>query len=111
MKEGRQRLDKWLWFARFAKSRALAARLVEDGHVRINGTRTTLPAKGLAVGDVLTVAAAHATVILRVLDLGTHRGPAPVARLLYADLAAGGDGAPAEAPGSARPVDPPPASL
>ena len=108
MKEGRQRLDKWLWFARFAKSRALAARLVEDGHVRLNGTRTTLPAKGLAVGDVLTVAAAHATIILRVLDLGTHRGSAPVARLLYADLAAGGDEA--SAPLSGEP-DPPLESL
>ncbi|MCJ2038674.1 RNA-binding S4 domain-containing protein [Methylobacterium sp. J-059] len=93
MKEGRQRLDKWLWFARVAKSRSLAARLVEDGHVRLNGTRTTLPAKGLAVGDVLTVAAAHTTIIVRVVDLGTRRGSAEVARRLYADLSAGGEAA------------------
>lgn len=100
MKEGRQRLDKWLWFARFAKSRSLAARLVEDGHVRLNGTRTTAPARGLAVGDVLTVAAAHATVILRVVDLGTRRGSAEVARGLYADLAAGGEASPQAQPQS-----------
>lgn len=89
MKEGRQRLDKWLWFARFAKSRSLAARLVEAGHVRIGGMRATVPAKAIAVGDVVTVAAAHGTAVLQVADLGTRRGSATEARGLYRDLAAG----------------------
>ncbi|MGU3538928.1 RNA-binding S4 domain-containing protein [Methylobacterium sp. A54F] len=86
----RQRLDKWLWFARFAKTRTLAARLVTEGRVRINGRRAEAPAKGLAVGDVVTVAAAHVTAVLRVVDLGTRRGPAPEARRLYAELSQDG---------------------
>ncbi|GJE60894.1 RNA-binding S4 domain-containing protein [Methylobacterium trifolii] len=93
MKDGRCRLDKWLWFARFARTRSLAARLVEGGHVRVNGARTDNPAKGVAMGDVLTVAAEHGTAVVRVADLGERRGPAAQARRLYADLSAG-DGAP-----------------
>jgi ribosome-associated heat shock protein Hsp15 len=89
MKAERQRLDKWLWFARFAKTRSLAARLGADGHVRVNGKRAEAAAKGLLVGDVLTVAAAHGTALVRVADLGERRGPAPEARLLYVDLSAG----------------------
>lgn len=88
MKPDRQRLDKWLWFARFAKSRSLAARLVTDGFVRLNGIRVENAAKGIACGDVLTVAAEHGTATVRVIDLGERRGPAPEARLLYTDLSA-----------------------
>lgn len=83
MREGRQRLDKWLWYARFARTRTLAARLVASGHVRVNGQRAEDPAKALAVGDVVTVAAPHTTAVVRVLDLGERRGPAPEARRLY----------------------------
>ena len=86
MREGRQRLDKWLWFARFARTRSLAARLAADGYVRLNGMRASDPAKGVGVGDVVTVAAPHATLAVRVEDLGTRRGPAPEARRLYAIL-------------------------
>jgi ribosome-associated heat shock protein Hsp15 len=89
MKPGRQRLDKWLWFARFARTRSLAARLVTDGHVRVNGKRAETSAKAVGLGDVVTVAAAHATVAARVLDLGERRGPAPEAQALYEVL---GDG-------------------
>ncbi|MCE4222844.1 RNA-binding S4 domain-containing protein [Methylobacterium sp. C25] len=86
MNPGRQRLDKWLWFARFAKTRSLAARLVTDGHVRINGKRAEAASKGVAIGDILTVAAAHGTALIRVRDLGERRGPAPEACLLYEDV-------------------------
>ncbi|MBX9930485.1 MAG: RNA-binding S4 domain-containing protein [Methylobacterium sp.] len=86
MKDDRQRIDKWLWFARFAKSRSLAARLVTDGFVRLNGVRIESAAKAIACGDVLTVAALHGTATVRVLDLGERRGPAAEARLLYEDL-------------------------
>jgi ribosome-associated heat shock protein Hsp15 len=86
MREGRQRLDKWLWFARLAKSRTLAAKLVGDGFVRVNGQRAETPAKGVAVGDVLTVALARTTAVVRVEGLGTRRGPAPEARRLYSEL-------------------------
>ena len=87
MREDRQRLDKWLWFARFAKSRTLAAKLVTDGFVRVNGLRADSAAKAVAVGDVLTIAAPSTTSLIRVEALGIRRGPAPEARLLYAEVA------------------------
>ena len=65
MREDRQRLDKWLWFARFAKTRPAAVRLVEDGHVRVEGRRIENVAHGLKPGDVLTLALPHATVVVR----------------------------------------------
>lgn len=83
-----QRLDKWLWFARIIKSRTLAARLVSEGHVRINGLRTDQPAKLISPGDVLTIALERQTLVLKVLDPGTRRGPYAEARKLYDDLAA-----------------------
>ena len=86
MREDRQRLDKWLWFARFAKTRTLAAKLVTSGFVRINGQKVENAAKALAVGDVITLALARTTLVLRVEDLGQRRGPAPEARQLYAEL-------------------------
>jgi ribosome-associated heat shock protein Hsp15 len=89
MREDRQRLDKWLWFARFAKTRSLASKLVTEGFVRLNGQRVENPAKALAVGDVLTVAAHHTTAVVRVEALGERRGPAPEARRLYSEVAAG----------------------
>ena len=86
MREDRQRLDKWLWFARFAKTRSLAAKLVTDGFVRVNGGRVENAAKGVAVGDVLTVAVARTTAVVRIEALGARRGPAPEARTLYREL-------------------------
>ncbi len=88
MEAGRQRLDKWLWFARVVKTRSLAARLVGDGHVRVNGVRATVPARTLQPGDVLTVALERQVRVLRVVAGGERRGPFPEARLLYEDLAA-----------------------
>jgi ribosome-associated heat shock protein Hsp15 len=87
MREDRQRLDKWLWFARFAKTRTLAAKLVTDGFVRVNGQRVETAAKAVAVGDVLTIAVARTTALVRVEALGARRGPAPEARLLYTEVA------------------------
>ncbi|WP_262028469.1 RNA-binding S4 domain-containing protein [Microvirga sp. Mcv34] len=86
MREDRQRLDKWLWFARFAKTRTLAAKLVTGGFVRLNGQRTDNAAKAVAVGDVITLALARTTLVIRVESLGDRRGPAPEARQLYIDL-------------------------
>ena len=83
------RLDKWLWQARFCKSRALAARLIADGAVRVNAVRVTKPATTVRVGDGLSFAQGGVVRAIRVLALGTRRGPAPEARLLYADLDAG----------------------
>lgn len=86
MRENRQRLDKWLWFARFAKTRTLASKLVASGFVRLNGQRTDNAAKAVAIGDVITIALARATLVVRVESLGERRGPAPEARQLYMEL-------------------------
>jgi ribosome-associated heat shock protein Hsp15 len=86
MREDRLRLDKWLWFARFAKSRTLAAKMVASGYVRVNGQRIDNAAKGVAVGDVVTIALPRATLVVRIEGLGQRRGPATEARLLYLDL-------------------------
>ena len=91
MREHRQRLDKWLCFARFARTRPAAVRLVEDGHVRIAGRRAENPAQGLKLGDVLTLALPHATVVVRILAFAERRAPFETARLLYERLDEGGD--------------------
>ena len=70
MRDDRQRLDKWLWFARFARTRPAAVRLVEDGHVRIASKRVENPALGVKPGDVLTLALPHATLVVRVTAFG-----------------------------------------
>jgi ribosome-associated heat shock protein Hsp15 len=90
LRADRQRLDKWLWFARFARTRTLAAKLVASGHVRVNGVRSVDPAKALALGDVVTVAAAHGTAVVRVLGLGERRGSAPDAQQLYESVSGEG---------------------
>lgn len=80
------RLDKWLWQARFVKSRALAADLIEAGSVRVNGTRVTRPGRDILAGDVLTFPMGPRIRVVRVLALGLRRGPAPEAQALYFDL-------------------------
>jgi ribosome-associated heat shock protein Hsp15 len=80
------RLDKWLWQARFCKSRALAAKLIAEGVVRVNAERVQKPATALRVGDGVSFAVGGRVRVIRVLALGTRRGPAAEARLLYADL-------------------------
>ena len=86
-KRDRQRLDKWLWFARVVKTRSLAARLVEAGHVRVNGTHCLNPARALGPDDVLTIALERQVRVLRVVATGQRRGPFEEARLLFQDLA------------------------
>ncbi|HMQ95041.1 MAG TPA: RNA-binding S4 domain-containing protein [Amaricoccus sp.] len=83
---GSIRLDKWLWQARFAKSRSRAAALVESGAVRLNSARVVKPATPVRIGDGLSFALAGRVHVLRVRALGTRRGPAPEARGLYRDL-------------------------
>ncbi len=80
------RLDKWLWQARFVKSRSLAAKLVETAGIRVNGQRIAKPADAVGAGDVLTFALGKRVIVARILALGTRRGPAPEARALYEDL-------------------------
>lgn len=84
-----QRLDKWLWHARFARTRTAAARLVADGHVRINAKRELACAKRVRPGDVLTLSLGRDVLVVRLRDFADRRGPAPHARLLYETI---GDG-------------------
>ena len=81
-----QRLDKWLWCARFMKARSDCARLVAGGLVRINRQPTDKPHARLRPGDVITLPLRGDVRVLRVLALATRRGPAPEARLLYEEL-------------------------
>lgn len=82
----RIRLDKWLWHARFFKTRSLAAKVVSETGLRVNGTRVSKPSRVVAPGDVLTFMAGRRVRIVKVLDVGTRRGPAPEAQALYDDL-------------------------
>lgn len=79
------RLDKWLWQARFVKSRSLAAKLIEGG-MRVNSLRIAKPSYAVGAGDVLTFALGARVRVVRIVDLGTRRGPAPEAQALYEDL-------------------------
>ena len=81
------RLDKWLWHARFAKTRVLAARLCESGRVRLGGELVSKPHRLVRVGDVLTFPAGGHIRTVRVAALGMRRGPAAEAQRLYEDLA------------------------
>ncbi len=84
--EKRLRLDKWLWFARVVRTRALAQELASGGHVRVNGQRTDSSAKPVRVGDVLTIALPSRVRVLKVLDVAERRGPASEAETLYEEL-------------------------
>jgi ribosome-associated heat shock protein Hsp15 len=81
-----QRLDKWLWCARFMKVRAACARWVAEGSVRINRQPTDKPHARVRPGDVLTLPAPDGVRVIRVLALAARRGPAPEARQLYAEI-------------------------
>lgn len=84
--EERQRIDKWLFFARVVKSRSLAAKLVSGGGVRINKDKIDQPSQGVKPGDVLTITLDRRILVYRVLSGGTRRGPAEEARILYEDI-------------------------
>lgn len=78
-----QRVDKWLWHARMARTRTLAAKLVSEGHVRLDSRRVTDPSKKVRAGDILTLALAHTTIVVEVEGFADRRGPAPEAQRLY----------------------------
>ena len=86
MEAERQRIDKWLCYARVVKTRSLAARLVEEGHVRVNGTRSASSAKLVGTGDVLTIALERQVRVLRIVGTGERRGPYCEASRLFEEL-------------------------
>ena len=98
------RLDKWLWQARFFRTRGLAAAAVTAGHVRLNGARAVKPAAAVRAGDVLTFVQGGRVRLVRVAELGLRRGPAAEAQTLYDDLDAP---RPSAAAPSAGPDTPP----
>lgn len=77
------RIDKWLWFARFFKSRSLAAQVVEAGEVRMNGQVVAKVAQAVRPGDELVFPTGRRLRRVTVLALGERRGPAPEAQTLY----------------------------
>lgn len=80
------RVDKWLWQARFFKTRSLAAELVITGRLRINGEHATKPSQAVRPGDVLTFPQGRRVRVIRIAALGLRRGPATEAQALYTDL-------------------------
>jgi ribosome-associated heat shock protein Hsp15 len=84
--DDRIRIDKWLWFARLAKTRTIAQKLAVSGRVRVNRHKNDNAARPVKVGDVLTIAFDSGVRVLRVAAVGARRGPAKEARLLYEDL-------------------------
>ena len=80
------RVDKWLWHARFFKSRGLAGELAGSGRLRVNGDRVDKPAQSVRPGDVLTFPKAGHIRVIQIDAIGTRRGPAPEAATLYEDL-------------------------
>lgn len=103
-----QRIDKWLWHARIARTRTLSAALVTGGHVRLNRVRVTKPGHTVRAGDVVTVGLRGRVLVLRIEALAERRGSAEAARALYTDLSPPplprepGDGA--RAAGAGRPT-------
>ena len=83
----RLRLDKWLWAARFFKTRALAVEAIDKHRVRVNGAHVK-PARELRAGDELEIAQGPVLRTVKVLGISAQRGPAPQAALLYAETEA-----------------------
>lgn len=84
--EDRRRIDKWLWYARLARTRTAAQALAVSGRVRVNSEKNQSASRPLKAGDVLTVALDSGVRVLKIVELGERRGPASEARLLYEDL-------------------------
>lgn len=80
------RVDKWLWHARFFKTRSLAAKVVADGKVRVDSTPISKPSRSVTPGNVLTFPQGKIIRVIQIDAIGTRRGPAPEAQALYTDL-------------------------
>ena len=80
------RVDKYLWFARFFKTRSLDTKRANGGRIRINGNKIKKSSDTVRIGDILTFAQGNEIRVIRVLNLGTRRGPAQEAQSLYEDI-------------------------
>lgn len=86
MTEEKMRLDKWLWHARFVKTRSLAQTLLTGGKVRVNGEKQDKASVKVRVGYELAFLAHERLYSIRVLKLSERRGPASDAQLLYEEI-------------------------
>lgn len=102
----RIRIDKWLWHARFFKTRGLATKVVAAGHVRVNSEKIARASHLVGPGDVLTFAQAGRVRIVKVIATSTRRGPAPEAQALYEDQTPAQENVPSgpSAAGKGRPT-------
>ncbi|WP_105403826.1 RNA-binding S4 domain-containing protein [Neorhizobium sp. T7_12] len=82
----RQRIDKWLFFARMAKSRSIAQDLIRSNHVRVNGDLVSQPSSQVKPGDRIDLKLERRDLVLVVKAGGERRGPFEEARLLYEDI-------------------------
>ncbi|MEH6525854.1 MAG: RNA-binding S4 domain-containing protein [Sneathiella sp.] len=80
------RVDKWLWFARFFKSRNIATKLVQARKLRINSVPVAKASVSIKAGDVLTFQQQKTIRVIKIIDIGARRGPASEAQTLYEDL-------------------------
>tara|TARA_Y100000589_G_scaffold331936_1_gene388045 strand:- start:131 stop:514 length:384 start_codon:yes stop_codon:yes gene_type:complete len=80
------RLDTWLWYARFYKSRSLSSKAILSGKVRVNSNKIIKPASKVKINDVLTINHVTTVRIIQIQSLGARRGPASEAQKLYKDL-------------------------
>ena len=80
------RLDRLLWFLRFARTRSAAQRWITEGHIRRNGERVVRRDQAIAVGDVLTLPLRSRVLPIEILVLPTRRGPVSEARACYRPL-------------------------
>jgi ribosome-associated heat shock protein Hsp15 len=83
------RIDKFLWFARLAKSRSVAQKMAEDGHIRLNGRRIDRSHSPVRAGDLITFPHPSGVRVVRVMQLPHRRGPAPEAQGCYEELTIG----------------------
>jgi ribosome-associated heat shock protein Hsp15 len=81
------RIDKWLWAARFFKTRSLASDAINGGHVHLNGSRVKT-SRAVAIGDELRIQRGHEEMVVIVQALSGQRGPASTAQTLYAETEA-----------------------
>ena len=82
------RLDIWLWYARFYKSRSLASKAILGGKLRVNSNKIIKPASKVKINDVLTINHVNMVRIIQIQSIGARRGPASEAQTLYNDLSA-----------------------
>lgn len=101
---GTQRIDKWLWHARLARTRTAAQRLAISGQIRVNRVKNGSTSRAVRIGDVLTVASEAGVRILRISGVADRRGSAADVHALYEDLTPATPASPAEARASSARV-------